>query len=89
MVHSQALARTAPGSPPGFDGGALTYPVSTDAPMPDMWGTQVPVSTQPGEDGGKGLPPRKPSGTPDGGQWAQTVTGPGPESGWAKTPSAS
>jgi hypothetical protein len=31
-VHDQSLAQTAPGSAPGFDGGVLSYPVSTDAP---------------------------------------------------------
>jgi hypothetical protein len=30
-VHSNALAQTAPGTDPGFDGGTLTYNVSTDA----------------------------------------------------------
>ena len=33
-VHSNALAQTAPGSMPGFDGGAMSYPVSTDSPLP-------------------------------------------------------
>ncbi|MDQ2875362.1 MAG: endonuclease VII domain-containing protein [Actinomycetota bacterium] len=91
MVHDQSAAMTAPGSPPGFDGGALSYPVTDDTPMPPMFGQDkvVPVSTQPGEKGGAGLPPRKPSGTFDGGQWTGNVTGPGSESGWVKTPAAS
>ena len=38
-VHSNALAQTAPGSMPGFDGGLMTYPVSTDSPGP-MSGNQ-------------------------------------------------
>ncbi len=33
-VHSNALAQTAPGSMPGYDGGLMSYPVSTDSPGP-------------------------------------------------------
>lgn len=33
-VHSNSLAQTAPGTQPGFDGGLMTYPVSTDSPGP-------------------------------------------------------
>jgi hypothetical protein len=34
VVHDNSLAMTAPGSAPGFDGGTLSYPVSTDDPAP-------------------------------------------------------
>ena len=46
MVHTNELAMTAPGSPPGFDGGALIYPTSADvgAPAADKANTpQIPV----------------------------------------------
>lgn len=33
VVHSNALAQTAPGTAPGFDGGTLTYNASTDSPQ--------------------------------------------------------
>ena len=33
-VHSNELAQTAPGSMPGYDGGVMNYPVSTDSPPP-------------------------------------------------------
>ena len=33
-VHSTAMAMTAPGTEPGFDGGTMTNNVSTDAPGP-------------------------------------------------------
>ena len=31
-VHDQSHAMTAPGTAPGFDGGTMSYPVSTDSP---------------------------------------------------------
>lgn len=57
MVHDNALAHTAPGSPPGCDAGRLTYPVSEDMPAPDMFGGDtVPVSTQAGHGGNPAVP---------------------------------
>jgi hypothetical protein len=101
-VHDPSLALTAPGSPPGYDGGDLNYPVSVDTKSTDMFGgAETPVSTSPGKYGGVGLPPpaksasplpRVPAGSKAGGQWTQSSQGPGPESGgqpaWVKTPPA-
>jgi|HubBroStandDraft_2_1064218.scaffolds.fasta_scaffold11961_4 hypothetical protein len=102
MVHSAALAQTAPGTPPGYDGGSETFNDNVDGPPHDMFGgAQTPVSTQPGKHGGVGLPPsvpsasplpRVPAGSKEGGQWTQNSQGPGPEAGgqpaWVKTPAA-
>lgn len=102
MVHDASLARTAPGSLPGYDGGSETFPVSQDGPAADMFdGAQIPVSTQPGKYGGVGLLPsvpsasplpRVPAGSKEGGQWTQDSQGPGQEAGsgtpWVKTPAA-
>lgn len=33
-VHDNSKAMSAPGSMPGYDGGAMAYPVSTDLPVP-------------------------------------------------------
>jgi hypothetical protein len=49
-VHDNSAAMTAPGSQPGFDGGTLAYPASTDGPGPAMPAT-IPVSDQSGRDG--------------------------------------
>jgi hypothetical protein len=102
MVHSAALALTAPGSPPGYDGGSETFVTNLDGPPHDMFGgAQTPVSTSPGKYGGQGLPPSVPSASPlprvpkgsrEGGQWTQNSQGPGAETDgstpWVKTPAA-
>jgi len=76
MVHSQALAMTAPGTPPGFDGASMAYPVSTDsAQPPGQSGATIPIPTDP-----VGAQAR------DGGRRTGDMTGPSP---WVKTGTAS
>lgn len=82
VVHSNALAMTAPGSAPGFDGGKLTYNVSTDSPGP-MSGNQDdrrPVEPSGAMAGGKDSP------FPQAGSFGQEQYGDAAK--WKKTPSS-
>lgn len=46
-VHDQSMSMTAKGSAPGYDGGVMTYNVSTDSPAAEQPQPPViPVSTE-------------------------------------------
>ena len=84
-VHSNALAMTAPGTEPGFDGGTMTYPVSTDSP-------DAPAG-QDRDDreliGVSGAKDNMDSPFPQAGAFAQADTEDGNAAMWKKTPSSS
>lgn len=82
-VHSNALAMSAPGSAPGYDAGTMTYPVSTDAPVPAAL-APIRVSNEAGRDpvlpgSNAGSAPITQAGLEDQGNAGL----------WKKTPSAS
>jgi hypothetical protein len=84
-VHSNALAQTAPGSMPGFEGGLMTYPVSTDSPGP-MSGNQDdrrPVDPSGAMSGSQDSP------FPQAASFAQSDNEDSNAARWKKTPSSS
>lgn len=80
-VHSNALAQTAPGSMPGFDGGQMSYPVSTDSPQPE---SSAHDDRNPVEPGGSSGPQDSPF--PQAGRFGDEVYG--NAAMWKKTPSS-
>jgi hypothetical protein len=88
-VHDQSHAMTAPGSAPGFDGGVMTYPVSTDAPpappVPDRDDRWLA-----GESGAKAPQGSQDSPFPQAGSFAQADREDSGSAGlWKLTPSSS
>jgi hypothetical protein len=84
-VHDQSHAMAAPGSMPGFDGGLMSYPVSTDAP---------PAPPAPDRDdrrliGPDGSPGSQDAPFPQAGAFAQADTEDSGAAMWKKTPSSS
>ena len=84
-VHSNELAQTSPGSMPGFDGGTMNYPVSTDeaapAPAPDRDDRRLI-----GPGGAKGA---QDSPFPQGGSFVQADREDSNAAMWKKTASSS
>ena len=84
-VHSNALAQTAPGSMPGFDGGQMNYPVSTDSPGPlsSAQDDRNPVQPSGAMAGGQDSP------FPQAGGFSQADLEDSNAAKWKKTPSSS
>lgn len=80
LIHSNDLAMTAQGSQPGFDGGLMVAPTTTDAPLP------LPAALPVDADAETGLPPGLPAGHPSGGGGRYSAAQ--LASAWQPTPSA-
>jgi|HubBroStandDraft_2_1064218.scaffolds.fasta_scaffold33084_2 hypothetical protein len=84
-VHSNELAQTSPGSMPGFDGGTMNYPVSTDDAAPPA-GPDRDDRRLVGPSGAKA---QQDSPFPQAGAFAQASTEDANAAMWKKTPSSS
>ena len=86
-VHDQSHAMAAPGSRPGFDGGQMSYPVSTDdppaPPIPDRDDRWLL-----GPDGSKAPQSQQDAPFPQAGSFDQADTEDGNAAMWKKTPSS-